>query len=236
MKKRRRGSLIIITVIFIIVVYFIISHFTAIDKMRYPIHGIDVSKHTGKVDFKKLKDKHEKKIGFVYIKASEGRRLVDNKFETNYINARKNKIPTGAYHFFRFNVTGKEQAENFLRCIRGKKFDLPLVLDVEEWKNYRGTEASVIISEIRSFVKIVEKRRGGKIVFYTNESGYYKYIHNNFDRKIWICSFNRKPEIGGDWVFWQYSHTAKLHGAEGWIDMNAFHGSREEWEEFLAEN
>lgn len=236
MKKRRRGSLILIIVILIIAVYFIASHFTAIDKLRYPVHGIDVSKHTGKVDFKKLKEKHGKKVSFVYIKASEGRKLVDSRFEINYANARKNKIPTGAYHFFRFKGSGEEQAENFLRCIRGKRFDLPLVLDVEEWKNYRGSTTSQIVEEIRSFVRIVEKRRGGKIVFYTNESGYNKYIHNNFDRKIWICSFNRKPEISGDWVLWQYSHTTKLQGAEGWIDMNAFHGSREEWEEFLAEN
>ncbi len=235
MKKRRKGSLIEF-VILTIAIYFIVAHFTSIDKMRYPVHGIDVSKHTGKVDFKRIKEKHGRKIGFVYLKASEGRKLVDGKFEVNYVNARKNGIPTGAYHFFRFNGSGEEQAENFLRCIRGKRFDLPLVLDVEEWKNYRGSTATQIIDEIRAFVRIVEKRRGGKIVFYTNESGYYKYIHNNFDRKIWICSFNRKPEISGDWVFWQYSHTGKLHGAEGWVDLNAFQGSREDWEEFLAEN
>jgi lysozyme len=236
MKKRRRGSFIFVIVILTIVIYFVASHFTDIDKLRYPIHGIDVSKHTGKVDFEKIKEKHSKKINFIYLKASEGRKLVDGKFEINYLNARKTGIPTGAYHFFRFNVSGEEQAENFLRCVRGKKFDLPLVLDVEEWKNYRGREVSQIVTEIGSFIRIVEKRRGGKIVIYTNESGYYKYIHNNFDRKIWICSFNRKPEISGDWVFWQYSHTAKLQGAEGWIDLNAFHGSRDDWEEFLAEN
>nr|MBK9653263.1 hypothetical protein [Bacteroidota bacterium] len=82
-----------------------------IDKIKYPITGIDVSKHTGKIDFQKVK---EQSIDFVFMKSREGENYKDETFEKNYLGAKESGILFGVYHFFRFNKSGKKQAINFV--------------------------------------------------------------------------------------------------------------------------
>jgi lysozyme len=205
-----------------------------VDKTRYPITGIDVSRHTGKVDFKIIKERFIDTLDFVYLKATEGVDLVDSKFEANYLNARENEIPVGSYHFFKFNVSGKKQANNYLRTIRDKTFELPLVLDVEEWSNASVNRQDKVVKEIRAFITEIVFRRKEKLMIYTNESGFQKYILGNFEsNEIWICSFNAEPKIQSNWILWQHSHKGKLDGAEGWVDINTFNGTRKEWNQFL---
>ena len=202
-----------------------------IDKTLYPVTGIDVSNHTGQIDFGKIK---EQGIDFVYIKATEGTDFTDEKFQTNFQNATINAIPVGAYHFFKFNSDGRKQAANFLQNIKDKKLDLPLVLDVEEWDNTLKKKPKEIVEEIRDFIDEVGKTRKDRVIIYTNESGYQKYIEGNFDKyAIWICSFNDQPNIVAEWTFWQHSHKGRLEGAEGWVDVNTFNGDRAEWTRYL---
>ena len=47
-----------------------------INEREYSVLGIDISEHTGKIDFKKIPPK---KIQFIYIKATEGEDYVDKK-------------------------------------------------------------------------------------------------------------------------------------------------------------
>ncbi len=232
------GILLIVSTIAIVVI--INSHPAEepngieIDKSIYPITGIDVSRHTGKIDFKKLKELSADTLDFVYIKATEGMNLVDKNFEDNYSNARQNDLAVGAYHFFKFNVEGKEQAKNYLQTIKDKSFDLPLVLDVEEWSNSASIPTDQVIREIGSFIAAIERKRKDRVMIYTNESSYQKYIKDNFgSTEIWICSFNEQPNIQCEWTLWQHSHKGKLEGAEGWVDINTFNGSREAWRGFL---
>ncbi|EKR19417.1 glycosyl hydrolase family 25 domain protein [Leptospira interrogans serovar Pyrogenes str. 2006006960] len=54
---------------------------------QYPIRGIDVSNHQGKIDWT-LVPKSE--ISFVYIKATEGRDFKDKSFHLNWKKAKAN--------------------------------------------------------------------------------------------------------------------------------------------------
>lgn len=235
----KKGFLIIIIIsltvfaVGIILIYriFFIPFGIEIDKRMYPVTGIDISEHTGGIDFKKIK---KQSFDFVFLKATEGENYIDEKFETNYRAAKLNNIPLGAYHFFRFNKLGRTQANNFLTTIKGKSFDLPFVLDVEEWGNSGQTEKSVIINEISIFIKVVEQSTSQKIMIYTNESGFKKYVSGHFDNKeIWICSFNNPPNNNIKWTLWQHSHKGRLDGAEGYVDINTFNGDINEWKKYL---
>ncbi len=247
-KKPKKNKIFIITIgliVIILIVRYIAIYLPfarkveerggiEVDKSQYPITGIDISRHTGIVDFQKIKEHFNDTIDFVYIKTSEGANLVDVKFETNYYNAILCDIPVGPYHFFKFNVSGKRQAANFLHVINNKIFNLPLVLDVEEWSNTGVHNRDKVIYEIRCFILEVEIRRKEKVMIYTNESSYQKYIQGNFEsNKIWICSFSPQPKNLKTWTFWQHSHNGKLEGAEGWVDINTFNGTRKEWNQFL---
>ena len=104
---------------------------------KYPIVGIDVSAHNGDIDFEKVRADG---YTFVIIKASEGVDHHDSKFDINFDNARKAGLKVGAYHFFRKNTDGLNQAKNFLETIGWRKLDLPLVIDVEDWSNDKNVK------------------------------------------------------------------------------------------------
>jgi lysozyme len=81
---------------------------------------------------------------------------------------------------------------------------------------------------------LVENKTGNRIMIYSNESSYKKYIEGNFDKNdIWICSFSKSPNIDKKWTLWQHSHKGILDGANGLVDINTFNGTREEWENYL---
>lgn len=203
-----------------------------INKSKYPVTGIDISAHTGKVDFSELKA-HE--INFVVVKATEGESFIDKKFERNYNEARKHGVPISAYHFFKFNKPGKKQAENFLAKIKGKDFDLPLVLDVEEWGNSTAIPRADVVQRLHDFIATVEAHTGKRMMLYSNVSGYRTYLKDEFpEHPLWICSFRPEPPIKRKWTFWQHSHKGKFAFADGWVDLNTFNGSHEEWSRFVA--
>ena len=199
-----------------------------IDKNKYPVTGIDISNHTGNINFEEVKKKN---IDFVYMKATEGFDFIDNRFETNYSNVRKHNIPVGFYHFFRFDVGGKNQAYNFLRVIEGKYFELPLVLDIEEWSNNKKANKDSIVKEIDLFIDEINRVKKGEVIIYTNKSSFEKYIRGNFKNNVWLCSF--KP-ISTEWTLWQHSHKTRIPGAQGWVDMNTFNGTRGDWNRYLS--
>lgn len=203
------------------------------DVRYYSVSGIDISSHTGKINFDKIK---KKDVSFIYIKATEGASYVDPRFRYNYSKS-VNKFPIGFYHFFKFNKSGEVQANNFLRNIKNKKYNLPLVVDVEDWGNGdHNKNRKEIRKQIKIFVNKVERKFGKKMMIYTNESGYRDYIAGNLDKNhLWICSFSKKPNVSKKWTLWQYSHKGRLKGAEGWIDLNVFNGNKKRWKRFLAQ-
>jgi lysozyme len=202
-----------------------------IDKKTYPITGIDISDQTGKVNAEiRLPDS----IKFVIIKASQGKDYVDKQFEANYQWAKAQNVKIGAYHFLSFRKDAKDQASNFLNQIKDKKFTLPLVLDVESWLNPTSKSDAEITAIIREFLDIVLAKTGNKMMIYSNESDYKKYIENKFaENEIWICSFNNPPKTTGKWTFWQYSHQGKFDFAPGWVDINTFNGNEKDWNNYI---
>lgn len=205
-----------------------------IDKAQYPITGIDVSKHTGRIDWAAVKKQN---IHFAYIKASEGVQLRDAQCSENIRAARENGIPVGAYHFFLFHKSGAKQAAFFLSGINGAQLRLPPVIDVEESGNrtLRGNEAQVR-REIHRFLRVIKKQTGMNAMIYTNEHTYARLIAHDFpDNPIWISSFNDPPRLsdGRDWLFWQHAHNGTLHGSAYFVDLNTYNGDTSAWKKFL---
>jgi len=101
---------------------------------NYIIHGIDVSHHQDDINWDLVKSMQVKniKIGFVFIKATEGIGKVDSHFNQNWFRSKDAGICRGAYHFFLATKSGKLQAQNFIDVVELKRGDLPPVLDVEQ--------------------------------------------------------------------------------------------------------
>lgn len=199
------------------------------DVSGFPVRGADISAHNGDVDFGLLA--REENLKFVYLKATEGRRWKDRRFNINYIRARHAGLKVGAYHFVRFDVDAESQALNLIHSLRGKRLDLPVALDVEEWTNpYLNADS---VSRMVRVMADMLAAEGYEAIVYTNKQGYDRYVGNRLDSlPLWICSLSSKlPEQ--DWIFWQYSHRGTASGVEGVLDLNVFWGDSTAWRSFI---
>ena len=203
----------------------------------YQIHGIDVSKYQSIINWKEVKDMNAQgiKIGFAFIKATEGVGNVDNQFRRNWLKAEEQNICKGAYHFFIAGKSGRRQAANFIEMVNLKKGDLPPVLDIE--KAY-GVSAIEIKKEITDWLGVVEKYYSVKPVIYTNIDFYSKYLQDNFDDyPIWIAHYLQpvKPRIDHKWTFWQHSESGRVNGIKAPVDFNVFSGDSADFKNFLIQ-
>ncbi len=211
---------------------YLLPHSVSVDRFRYPVAGLDISNHNGDIDFDQVAaDDYQ----FVFIKASEGKTYRDPAFGRNYRGARDAGLKVGAYHFFRNNRTGQEQADNFLTAIRGAALDLPVVIDLEDdWGNGLVASRETALQRVLEMIAIL-KDRGYDVMIYTNKDGYEKYYKGMLgDCDLWLCSFT-SPDLLTDMPhrFQQVSHEGEVAGVTGDVDLNVFRGSKREWNRFL---
>ena len=162
--------------------------------------GIDISHHQNKIDYDKLIK--ENKPAYVYLKTSEGKSLVDDQYSARLKKFRELGIPVGGYHFFNYSVSGKEQAEHYIKTADLQKGDLYPVLDVE-MKHSSSQSKQWIVNEIKSFCEIVKAEYGVEPIIYCEYDYYHKYLKEDFgDYQYWISDFFREPRC--KYVMWQY--------------------------------
>lgn len=202
-------------------------------KNEYPIGGIDVSSHNGVIDFRRVV---ADSITFVYIKASEGSDFRDSKFSVNCDSAANAGLKVGAYHFFRKNGNGKLQAANFIDAIAGRRLDLPLVIDVEDWGNESADNEAVVKRNLRDMVASLDSC-GYRVMIYTNKDGYSSYIKDDFSHfDLWLCTFKHpRKVVGYNWKILQYSHWGVVDGINGDVDLNVFNGDSLQWKAWLEQ-
>ncbi len=189
----------------------------------YKVRGIDVSAHNGEIDFSVLK---RQGVAFAYVKATEGTDFRDRNFVKNAVGLKRAGIAAGGYHFFRFDTDGEMQAFNFIRALKGREFELPPAVDVEEWANAEGIGTGRIMRELRVMLDVLG-HEGYEPVIYTNKDGYDRFVKEKLENyPLWICSFSDPPlDKGVGWDIWQYSHRGRLDGIEGYVDMNTLNPS-----------
>ncbi|MCM1336219.1 MAG: hypothetical protein NC187_04175 [Candidatus Amulumruptor caecigallinarius] len=199
------------------------------DPLAYPVRGIDVSAHNGEIDFTRVAGAG---VEFVLIKATEGCDFKDRAFADNLKRARAAGLAAGAYHFFRFDRGGYEQALNLLHSVRGRTLDLPLVIDVEEWANPKFNTTADILTRLQTMVNTLEAH-GYDVMLYSNKDGFDRFLGSRFAHyPLWICSFTGRPSTSR-LRLWQYTHSGRIDGVEGKVDINVYAGSRYEWEQWL---
>jgi len=233
----------------ILIVYYSVHFFLSPPDIFYPgfqieipdgyeIHGIDVSKYQNTINWKEVKTMKEKgiKIGFVFIKATEGTSIVDAQFRRNWTEAEEQNIAKGAYHFFVSNRSAKKQADNFIQIVNLKNGDMPPVLDVEK---SHGISVNDMQKGVKIWLDAVEKHYGVKPVIYTNIDFYERYFQTGFEEyPLWIAHYlqPQKPRIEKNWIFWQHSEKGRVNGIKAPVDFNVFYGDSTDFNNFLIAN
>lgn len=200
----------------------------------YPVQGIDISHHQYWIEWSKL-DKQQ--VQFVLMKATEGADHKDSLFSYNWKQAKKHQIPAGAYHFFSFCRTGKEQAKNFIESVPYDQNSLPPALDLEYGGNCQeANRLPNLVNEIDTFIQIVQKYYSKKVIIYTTHEFYDNYLLDRFTgNPFWIRDIIRIPKLNDNrqWVIWQFTNRGKLDGIIYPVDLNAFRGNKEDFVKFI---
>ncbi len=204
---------------------------------NFNIHGIDVSKHQGYIYWPAVKSMNVEniKIGFAFIKATEGLGNVDKQFRRNWVKAGQVKIPRGAYHFFIATKSGKAQAKNFISTVKLEPGDLPPVLDIE---NLYGAKPEKMRKEIKDWLQMVEEHYGVKPVIYTYVNFYSRFLDGGFnDYPLWVAHYleKEKPRINRPWIMWQHNERGRVNGIKSRVDFNVFNGDSTDFRNLLIQ-
>lgn len=201
---------------------------------EYPVRGIDISHHQSTIDWGLLEREN---IDFAFIKATEGGDHKDTRFEEYWKRAGELGMVRGAYHFFTFCKTGREQAENFMQTVPVEERTLPPAMDLEFSGNCSARPArEEVLGEIAEFSELIERRYGRRPIIYTTNESYREFLSGEtHGYTVWIRDIYSEPRLpdGAQWSFWQYANRGRLFGVEGFVDLNVFNGAREEFLELV---
>ena len=225
---------VVVMIFLILTVYFAAPYIRRLKSSKeftaFPIgviRGIDVSHYQGEIDWAKVADGalDGEPVSFVFIKATEGKTILDEYFIYNFSSAHKYGIIRGAYHVFSSKSSAQEQADFFCNVVELKKKDLYPVLDVEGL----GTLTPNQLREgILDWMNIVEKHFGVTPILYTSYKFKIDYLNGpEFDRyPYWIAHYYvDKLKYQGNWAFWQHTDRGAIDGIEGEIDVDLFNGT-----------
>lgn len=190
------------------------------------IFGIDVSQYQGKIDWDNVEAIEEQfELKFVVVRATAGSNKVDLKFKRNWRNLTESLYIQGAYHYYRPDENSTDQANNFIKNVKLRKGHLPPILDIE--KMPKGQSMDKLKEGLQNWLTIVEKHYGVKPIIYTGEKYYEDFLQEDFpDYKFWIANYNPwKEKIEDDYLMWQFTEKAQLHGIDELVDVNVFNGN-----------
>ena len=224
-KSRRRLPIVVISLLGLIIVsaivYFLYGNrffkekpAPVVNNKNY--HGIDVSRHQGVIDWSKVAQ--DKKIQFVYIKASEGTTYTDPQYARNIKGAKKNGFLVGSYHFLRNSSPVTSQFQHFTTVVDKKLQDLVPMVDVEE---------KISKDSIAKFCKLIKQHYGKSPMIYGTMRSYNCYCAPDFnDYYLMIGRYGNRPPVingKGHYNIWQFSENGIVKGIPKPVDLDRFH-------------
>lgn len=186
------------------------------------LKGVDISKWNGSINFSKLKGQ----VDFVIMRAGYGRLTSqkDERFEEYYAACEKYGIPKGVY-WASYATSGSEaiqEAKAFLSCVKGKKFEYPVMFDYEAFPGAEGQKnKSVARAVITNFMDTV-KNAGYYVGLYSYYSMFRSFIPSDMQDgryDIWLAHYASSTSYTGH-KMWQYSSKGRLNGISCEFDMN----------------
>lgn len=184
--------------------------------------GVDLSVHNGYVDMQAVK---KSGVDFVIVRDGYGDLLSypaqkDPRFEQNYSNAKLAGLHVGTYHYLYATTAqgARREAEGFLANIKGKQFDFPIALDIEDKTQYNLSNATVE-AMVKAFMDVCETA-GYYCSLYSYESFLTAKMSKSFRERydVWCANINYEPSIA--YGIWQYSFTGTVRGCSSAVDMN----------------
>lgn len=190
------------------------------------LRGIDISEHQGDINLSALKDQ----VDFIIIRAGYST-TVDKKFERNYALCKQLGIPVGAY-WYSYALTLTDaiyEADAFLKALKGKQFEYPVYLDMEDADHYKVNHGYDFVNTkpiSQKFCEIVESA-GYYTGIYASKSWFDNYLAGLQSKYTsWVAHWGSNDgNVNVDYSnsvygMHQYASTARLNGYGGNLDIN----------------
>lgn len=213
------------------------------------INGYDVSKHQGAVQHSAfVRAGHE----FVFVKATEGVGYRDRRFRENTIEAHRQGLLVGAYHFARVSAKqrpGETKGRALIRDAQAEAdwhvsqleirfdlripFDLPSVLDIE-WDKRVAPDigARDLVEWCQVWLDRVHRKTGKRPIVYTGPSFWRYKLGKSLalaEYPLWQADYRKTRRTIPGWepAFWQFTGSGQRPDVPTKrVDLNRFLGSR----------
>lgn len=184
---------------------------------------IDISEWNGDINFNKVRNTG---VTCVILRAGYGKdpNQEDNKFNEYYRQAKAAGLNVGAY-WYSYATTveaAKAEVQNCMKTIGGKQFDLPVFLDVEEYR--QAVLPRRTLTDIISTFCDGMNSNGFNSGLYSAksmlvDSAYPDELSSKY--LIWMAAPNNSyNELSAFVDIHQYSWNGKVDGIRGDVDLN----------------
>lgn len=181
---------------------------------------------------------------FAIIKATQGTKFVDDCCDKFYQVAKKAGKKLGVYHFADGKSTGKQEAEHFIRNVKGYIGEAILVLDWEADALKKGTAYA------KEFLDHVYEVTGVKPLIYMSKSVCREYDWSSVAKAnygLWMAQYPNHNKTGykdNPWTddkglgafksvaIHQYTSAGRLTGYKGDLDLDIAYMTPAAWDRY----
>lgn len=176
--------------------------------------------HKGRTSKDILRSREIHPVSRVFLKATEGVSMKDDRFDEYWAQAARVGISRGAYHFFRTSTDPLLQAQNYISAVTLAHADLDPVLDLETI--HSGCTPEELNRKALIWLKAVEAHYGRKPMVYTNDKFALDFLSADITEHypLWIARYNSAPPLTPGWSSWQFSDKAVVYGIRGYVDLS----------------
>lgn len=190
------------------------------------LKGLDISSYQKGISFDAIKNS----VNFLILRAGFtgwGTGVSynkDNCFENFYNQAKNRGIPVGAYWYSCANTYQKGVNEaNYMydNCLKGKQFEYPIYIDVEDTHHQVGNKIGVT-QAIKGFCETLEAKGYYVGIYASDISGFQDKMNigelNAYDK--WVARYGSIPKYVSSYGMWQSSSSGRINGYNGNLDTD----------------
>ena len=192
--------------------------------------GIDISKYQANLTIAQIKS-----AGYEFAILRGGystygiirKKMIDSAFEKFYQQAKTIGFPVGAYWYSTAKTMAEGEAEAiffYKNCLQGKKFEMPIYIDVED-KNWQSNDKKGVTDAIIGFCNYLESKNYyvgvyASLSWFNNKIDVSRLKHYTKWVAKWVVSANTKPTVSfSAFDMWQYTDNGHIAGHQVDVDQ-----------------
>lgn len=190
--------------------------------------GLDISSYQEGINFDAIKNDGQQflilRAGFTGWGGDGTGKYKDTSFENFYRQAKAHNIPVGAYWYSCANTREKGIAEArymYENCLKGKQFEYPIYIDVEDThhqvNNKRGVTDAII-----GFCEYLENLGYYVGIYASDISGFQDKMYlnelNAYDK--WVARYGSEPKYVKQYGMWQSTSSGRINGYNDNLDCD----------------